>query len=404
MLLKLAWRNIWRNKRRSQIVFGSIVVGIIATLFMNGFMNGMVYQMLDNQISSNISHIQIHKKGFNDNKIVQSFIPNYDLVEKELKRNPGVKSYSKRVITFGLISSARNSAGVYINGIIPEMEKDVSNIKESMISGSYLTGKKQEIIIGKKLAEKLEVDIGDKIVVMSNTPDGTIGSEMFRIVGLFKTVSSSFDKSYIYIPITSAQSMLDIKNNIFEFAIITNDPQNVELTKSSILKNLNDDYEVLSYNDLLPLLIFQIETTKQSMWIFYIIIALALIFGIVNSMLMSVFERIQELGVLMSIGMKNRKIFFMIIWEAFILGLFGTIVGVVLGYLIVLPFQYWGLDFSIYSESLESFGLGAIIYPSISIEELISLLILIPFISIIAAIYPAIKAIKLEPINAMRYV
>lgn len=404
MLIKLAWRNIWRNKRRSLVVLGSVIVGIIAVLFMNGFMNGMLYQMLSNQISTNVSHIQIHKKGFNDNKIIQSFLPEADKVEEKLKTNSQVKAYSKRVITFGLISSATNSSGVYINGIDPAKEKQVSIICDQIKEGEYFTGGKREIVIGAKLAEKLEVGLGDKVVAMSNTPDGTIGSEVFRVVGIFKSFSSEFDKAFIYIPIETAQSMLNIDHHIYEYAIVAKDYHKVEQVKNSIKAGLSGKYEVMSYKDLLPFLVYQIDLSKESMWIFNLIIELALIFGIVNSMLMAVFERINEIGVLMSIGMKNMKIFYMILMEGLVIGIIGTIIGLAIGYLIMLPLESVGINFSIYAQSLESYGVGAVIYPTLSIDDVIGVLIMIPFISILGAVYPAYKAIKLEPVYAIRYV
>ncbi|MBU2491486.1 MAG: ABC transporter permease [Bacteroidetes bacterium] len=404
MLFKLAWRNIWRNKRRSLVVLGSVIIGIIAVLFMNGFMNGMLNQMLSNQISTNISHIQIHKKGFNDNKVIQNHIPDADAVEKKLSDNPDIKAFSKRVITFGLISSATNSSGVYINGIIPDKEKEVSIIFRQIVEGHYFTGDKREIVIGGKLADKLEVGLGDKVVIMSNTPDGTIGSEVFRVAGIYKSFSSEFDKSFIYIPLETAQSMLNINNRIFEFAVVANDYKKIELVKSSIKSGLNDNYEVMSYKDLLPFLVYQIDLSKESMWIFNLIIELALIFGIINSMLMAVFERINEIGVLMSIGMKNIKIFFMILLEGLVIGIIGTVVGLISGFLIMLPLESSGINFAIYTESLESYGIGAVIYPTLSMDDVLGVLIMIPLISIIGAVYPAYKAIKLEPVNAIRYV
>lgn len=404
MLFKLAWRNIWRNKRRSLVVLGSVIIGIIAVLFMNGFMNGMLNQMLSNQISTNISHIQIHKKGFNDNKVIQNHIPDADAVEKKLSDNPDIKAFSKRVITFGLISSATNSSGVYINGIIPDKEKEVSIIFRQIVEGHYFTGDKREIVIGGKLADKLEVGLGDKVVIMSNTPDGTIGSDVFRVAGIYKSFSSEFDKSFIYIPLETTQSMLNINNRIFEFAVVANDYKKIELVKSSIKSGLNDNYEVMSYKDLLPFLVYQIDLSKESMWIFNLIIELALIFGIINSMLMAVFERINEIGVLMSIGMKNIKIFFMILLEGLVIGIIGTVVGLISGFLIMLPLESSGINFAIYTESLESYGIGAVIYPTLSMDDVLGVLIMIPLISIIGAVYPAYKAIKLEPVNAIRYV
>lgn len=404
MILKLAWRNIWRNKRRSLIVIGSVIVGVVALIIMDGLSSGMLYQMLFNQISSSVSHIQIHKKGFNDNKVIQNLIPDYRKVENEVKKNSSVEAYSKRVITFGLLSSASNSSGVYINGIIPTEEEKITKIKSSIIKGTYLTGNNREIVIGKRLADKLNVSLGNKVVALSNTPDGTIGTDVFRIVGIFETISSEFDKTYVYIPLGNAQEMLDIGDNVHEIAIITGDYKQSSKIKEQLEAVLDGDYEVLSYEDLLPMLIVQIDLYKEMMWITNLIIGLALIFGIINAMLMAVFERIKEFGVLMSIGMKNSKLFLMIIIEAFIIGIMGTVFGIIIGVIIHAPLSMIGINLSLFAESLESFGAGAIIYPVLTPENLISILIMIPFISVIGALYPAYRAIRLEPVSAIRYI
>jgi ABC-type lipoprotein release transport system permease subunit len=404
MLFKLAWRNIWRNKRKSLIVLGSIVVGMIAVIFYDGLDHGMLRQMLNNQISSSVAHIQIHKEGFNNNKVIKNFIPDNQIVEKVVKNQKDIKAYSERVITFGLLSSATSSSGVYIYGIYPEMEAKVSNIKSSIIQGNFLSEGKRDIVIGKKLAEKLGVGIGDKLVLMANTPEGNIGSDLFRVSGIFQTVNSEFDKSTIYVPVKTVQQMLNIDNHIYEYAIILNDYRNADKVKAELESKLNSSYEVLSYKDLLPMLIYQMELYDESMWIFYMIVGLALIFGIVNTMLMSVFERTNEIGVLMAIGMKNSKIFLMFVFEAFMLGLIGTIAGLICGLLIHWPISISGINFSIFSDALKSFGIGAVIYPVLSVSNTIVLTIIIPFIAVIGALYPAYRAIKLEPIKAIYYV
>jgi ABC-type lipoprotein release transport system permease subunit len=371
---------------------------------MDGLTNGMLKQILENQISSSVSHMQVHKAGYNDEKVVQNFIPDPSRVESALRANPKVLHYSKRIKTFGLLSSASNSSGVYINGIDPESEQKISSIRSYVDEGTYLSGGMHEIVMGKKLADKLKVELGDKVVAMSNTPDGTIGSDVFRIVGIFKTPNSEFDKTYIYISLENAQSMLEIPGKVHEFAVITNNYMTANTVRDEIKKELGDKYEVLSYEDLLPFVILQLDMYKESMFILNLIIGLALIFGIINSTLMSVFERINEIGVLMSIGMKNVKIFNMIVLESLIIGLMGTIIGIVSSYLIHIPLGKYGIDLSIFADSLESFGMGAVLYPSLSLDNFIITLLMIPFIAILGAIYPAIKAVRLQPVYALRYV
>ncbi|AFN74900.1 ABC-type transport system, permease component [Melioribacter roseus P3M-2] len=410
MILKIAWRNLWRNKRRSIIIQSSVVVGVAAIILLDSLSNGMLVQMLNNQINTSVAHIQIHKNGFKDNKLVKNFIGEPEKVKSVIDRNSHVKAYSERVISFGLISSASNSSGVYINGIDPDRESKVSIMNAFIKKGNYITSKGnddkmlREIVIGEKLADKLNVDIGDKVVLLSNTPDGSIGSDLFRVSGIFKTFSSEIDNSLVYIPLKSAQGLLDIGDNIHEIALILDDYKLADNVKDDIRKNLNDDYEVLSYSDNLPLLVIQLDFYKQSAYIITVIVSIALIFGIINTMLMAVMERIREFGVLKSIGMKNSKLFFMILTEAFILGVSGTIIGALLAVLTYLPLSHTGIDFSIFAASLESFGVGAIIYPVLLLENVINTLLTIPLVAALGAIYPAYRAIKLEPVYALRYI
>jgi ABC-type antimicrobial peptide transport system permease subunit len=198
--------------------------------------------------------------------------------------------------------------------------------------------------------------------------------------------------------------MLELEDKVYEYGITTNDYRDASKISSLIAGKLNSEYEVLSYKDILPLLILQIDMTQQSMVVVNIIIGLALIFGIINTMLMTVYERIREFGVLMSIGMKNGKLFTMIILEALIIGVFGTALGLILGTAIVYPFSLGGIDLAIFAEGLSSLGIGSIIYPVLNLAGIFNIIILIPFITVLGAVYPAIKAIRLQPVNAIRYV
>lgn len=404
MLFKIAWRNLWRNKRRSLIILASMVIGVVAIILADTLSIGMMQQILDNQIGSQVSHLQIHKMGFNDNKIIQNVVPDYPKVEAILNQHQMVERYSKRLISYGLVSSATNSAGAQIVAVDPQAESEVTKIDESIISGKYLSGQMNEIIIGKKLAEKIDVQLGDKIVGMASSLDGSVGSDAFRIVGIFRTFSSAFDQSTVYISIVNGQRMLEVGDQISEFAVLVNDLDRVDELDKALTGQLGSDYEVLTYGELIPLAVMQIEIYKESMFIFYGIIGLALVFGIINTMLMSVFERIQEFGVLMAIGLRNRKLFLMVLVEAFVLGVFGTLIGFGLGLGFYGYLADSGIDLSVFSESLNSFGSGTVIYPVLTMEGVLNSLLVIPVFAVLGAIYPALKAARLDPIHAIRYV
>ncbi len=405
MLFKIAWRNLWRNKRRTLIVLTSVIVGVIIILLNDGLGIGFIKQMLEIQINTSVAHIQIHNKSFLDDRVLSNSIKNPNYVDSILQKTDFVKHYSKRLINFGMLSSAANSSGIVLYGIEPEKEKQLTIIHSSIIKGTYLSGKPNEIIIGKKLAERLEVELGDKLVAISSNIDGKPSSELFRIVGIFKTSDTEFDKMTVFVDYNNLENMLSTQGLASEFAILSDNPENAPLNKAELIKLLNiPNLEVKTYIDLLPLIMSYIDSYQSMMFVFYLIFGIAVLFGIINSMLMAVFERIREIGVLMSIGMKNSKIFFMIVYESLCIGVLGTMIGTIIGSVLLLYLQKNGIDLSFVSDTLNQYGMNAVIYPELSFQVIFSSILVMPITAVVAAIYPAIKAIKLQPTDAMRHV
>lgn len=404
MLFTIAWRNIWRNRRRSLIIMVSIVVGVASTMVSDGLSIGMVRQMLDNQIGSHTSHIQIHAKGFADNQVIQTSISDISRIEAALGSTRGVKTWSRRVITFGLLSSALNASGGLIVGVEPERESAVTTIKSSIVDGRYLSGNPHEVVIGRRMAEKLGVGTGDKVVGMASALSGDVGSDLFHVVGVYQTVSSEFDKMHMFASLAGTQDMLELEGRVLEFAVTVDRLESVEEVKRTLIRKLGDAYEVLSYRDLLPMLVYMVDMYGQMMLVMYLVIGLAMVLGIINTMLMSVFERIQEFGVLMAIGMKNSYLFRMVMTEALLIAGMGTVVGLTTGVAAVLTLGATGIDFAMFSEGLNSFGVGTVIYPRLTIDSVISVSVIIPLTALVGSVYPALKATHLQPVSAIRHV
>lgn len=404
MLLKLAWRNLWRNTRRSLIVLGSIVVGVSVIIFYDAIVVAFLNQSLSNQIGTHTAHIQINRAGFNDNKTVQNFLPNFEAVESVLGKHEGIRNFSRRIISFGLLNTAYNSTGIALVGIDPDTEPYITTIHKLLVEGRYVSGQPNEIVLSRRTAETLNVGLGDRVVGMATALDGTIGSELFRVVGLYQTMSSAFDKAHAYIPITDAQRMLGLGNNVSQLAVITEDIKVVPQLKIVLQESLGTDYEVLTYAELMPLLILMMEVSEQSMVLIYIIIGAAMVFGIINALLMSVFERIREFGVIMSIGMSNGRLFLMIVLEALLLGVAGTLVGTVIGGSITLYFQSAGLNFAAFSEGLAAWGISAVLYPELALSTIFRAGVVILITCVVASIWPAVKTMRLQPVEAIRYV
>ncbi len=402
MMQKIAWRNILRNKRRSLILIMSIMIGVMAMILTDGLSIGMMRQMLTNQIGADAGYIQIHKKGYKANPSLKNSILDPDEVRSALSKESSSCSVSERLRTFGMVNSAYNSSGVSIVGVTPKSEERVTTIYKYVVKGIYLSGRPDEIIIGTSTADKLKVGLGDKVVIMASRLDGSIGSEACRVVGLFETFDSGFDQSHVYIPLQTAQRMLGAQDRISEFIVNPAETKQTDQIAGRIRSELPKLYEVLTYKQMLPLLVMQIQLYDETIYIFYAIIAIALIFGIVNTMLMAVMERTFEFGVDMAIGMSNRRIFTMIMMEAAYLGLTGTAIGLVASFGVLIPLSYSGWNLAMFSESLKSLGVGTTIYPILTVSSLANTIIIIPLATVCGAIYPALRAVKLQPVEAIR--
>ncbi len=408
MILRIAWRNILRNKRRSLILIISIVVGVIAIVLTQAFVGGMMEQMLTNQIGTDVGYVQIHRTGYQVEPGIDNSMAAPDEIRNLLIRDSASINYSERLKTFGLVSSAYNSSGVSIVGIIPKEEKRITTMSQYVVGGKYLADAPDQILVSTSIAEKLKVGIGDKIVIMASQLDGSVGSEACRVCGIYETFNSGFDQSHLYVSIQTLRQMLNVNEMVSEFVINPMQRDRMSTVLSSLRKEVqtatgsSDKYEIMSYAEMLPLFVMQIGLYNQIFYIVYIIIGIALIFGIIDVMLMAVMERTHEFGVSMAIGMSNKKIFRMILAEALFLGITGTVLGLGISYAFCLRLAHTGWDLSVFSASLRSFGAGSKIFPVLDASTYIKVLLIIPLVTVFGAVYPAAKAIRLQPVEAIR--
>lgn len=403
MLIRLAWRNIWRNHRRSFIILTSVVVGLIAIVFIEAVIRGFMRQSLDNQLGAHTAHIQVHRTGYHDNPDINRFIPHPDAVDSALAAEKRIAASSRRILATGLLTSARNSSGVMFVGIEPGREQYVTTIHGSIVAGHNLGTDPREILISERMAKTLDIGLGDKVVAMSSTREGRVGSELFRVVGLFRTPILEFDRMHAYIPYATAQRLIGAGTEAAEFAMVLRSTADLNPVRDSLRAALGPDLEVQSYEDLIPSLAATVELTEKSMIIYYVILGLAMIFGIINTMMMSVFERIREFGVLKAVGMQDGMLFRMVLMEAAMLGTVGTSIGLVLGNALNAWISLSGLDFSWFAEGLSSWGSGAIIYPVLDPLGSVRGGLLIIVMCILAALQPALRAVRLQPMDAIRH-
>ena len=404
MLTTIAWRNVWRSRSRSLVVIGSIVVGIWALIFMLGFMNGFMISYINGSIKHEISHIQIHEPKFQDDYNIRFTIPNGLSLAESLQTDNRIKAVAPRSITNGMISSARKASGVKIYGVLPDRERSVTRLDSLVTAGTYFQSeRKNPILIGKELAEELKVDLNSKVVLTFQDEEYNLVAGAFRVAGLLETTSPMINKATAYILMDDLNRIAGIGDGIHEIAIFLQHPE----VESEVLPDLEASYPQLlveSWRSIAPELELFLSMTDSFLWVLIGIIMIALIFGIINTMLMAVLERYRELGMLMAIGMNKGRVYLMIVIETVFLSLVGGPLGILLGLLTMNWLGVQGIDLSAYSEGLREFGYSSILYPYIENWTYIYVTVGVIITALLGALYPAFKAIRLNPTEALHTV
>jgi putative ABC transport system permease protein len=403
LIINIAWKNIWRNRFRSLIIMGAITVGIYAGLFLVAFSKGMGIQRISAALNTEISHIQIHKPDFLVRQDVKMVISPVDLIEKTLKSIPEVAGYSSRIVMNSIASSAEKGANVQVNGIDPADEQKVTDLHAKITEGSYFgTGVRNPVLISRMLADKLKLRLNSKIVIQIQDLHGNITPAAFRISGIYRTNNSLFDEYTVFTrrkdlyPLTGMDS-----TKVNEIAILLKD----YLLSKQVAARLQKDFpsmEVKTWKERSVMLGYLNDAMDQYLYLIMGIILLALLFGIINTMMMAILERIRELGMLMAVGMNKRQVFRMIVGETVMLSLTGAVIGITIGLVTIRYFGKVGIDLSIWGKGLEKLGYDPVVYTSIDNFFVFIVVILVVATGIISSVFPALKAIHLKPVDALR--
>ncbi len=394
VIVILAWRNIWRNKVRSLIIMCSVMVGLISGLFVLSLYKGILQERVRAVIDTEVSHIQIHHPKFKDD---------YDSVVRKVSTVPGVSSIAVRTVSHGMLMTGSGSTGLQIVGIDAEDENKVSNFNARIIEGKLFSPeKKNQIAIGKKLAAKMHLRPGSKVVLTFIDPENNIVSGAFRIVAIYKTDNAPRDERIAYVQRSDLNKLLSIGNAFHEVAVVLDHDERVSEAKAQI-KRLFNTHLVETWSEISPETKLMIDTTDSYSNIFIIIIMLALSFGIINTMLMAVLERSKELGMLLAVGMNRLKVFGMILTETIFLTVTGMIPGVLLSWIIVQVYRGKGIDISsIGGMTMSEFGFSPVIYPDFPWEKMPDELVIVTGAALLSSLIPAIKAIRLKPVEALQ--
>ena len=401
IVIRLAWRNLWRNHRRTIIMIAAVAVGIWAMLFMNALMRGMVNEMIRDSVKSLPGHVQIHHPEYRDDPNVVNFIaqPSGELLA--MLEGPDVEVWASRVRVPAVVSSERESRSVTFVGIDPEWESSISFVAGDMAEGRFLENPADAgIIIGRKLADTLDTGLGKRIVIMTQDPDNEIADRGFRIVGLFDSSMQSLEESYVFTGIETAQKLLKIGDRVHEIAIIGPGFREVDPVYEKISAAAGPELSTLPWYELDPYLGTMLGVMDGFILVWIIVIFMALSFGLVNTLVMAVFERVREIGLMLALGMKPSVILGQIIVESVLLLLIGLLIGNLLAWATVVPLAD-GIDVSMVAEGMEMFGSSSVLYPELALNDVVMANAIVILLGIVASLSPAWRASRYQPIEAI---
>jgi ABC-type lipoprotein release transport system permease subunit len=401
VLTRLAWRYLWRNHRRTIIMLSAISVGAWAMMFMMALTRGMVDQMISDGISVIPGHVQIHHPAYLDDPSITNRLPYSDAELAEKFDDAGFVAWASRVRVPAVITSERESRGVTLLGIDPGAERSFSFVNYDAVDGRFLEGVDDNgIVIGAKLANTLETRVGKRVVLMTQDPDNEIADRGFRIVGLFHANIESYEDSFVFVGRRTAQELLGIGDTTTEAVFVGDDYRDVDPVYQKVLAAVDDAVRVSPWTEVDKYLGTMLRTMDGFMLIWVVVIFLALSFGLVNTLVMAVFERIREIGLMLALGMKPAMILGQIIIESMMLLGVGLLIGDVLTYVTIKPLES-GIDISVVAKGMEMFGASSVLYPALYLKDVILANVVVLILGFLASLSPAWRASRYEPVEAI---
>lgn len=401
IIATLAWRNLWRNHRRTIIMLAAVSVGVWAMIFMTALIRGMVNDMLRDGIQTLPGLVQVHNPAYRDDPSVDNLLATDASEVAEALRGIGIERFSSRVRVPAIISSERESRGVTLLGVDPAEEDSMDAIGSDIVAGHGLESSQDNgVVLGRTLADKLETEVGKRIVLMSQDPDNEVADRGFRVVGLFTANLESDEEAFVFAGRSTVQAMLRIDDGISEVAVMGDDYRNVGPLLDAVRAVMSERDEVLPWQALDEYLGSMLTVMDGFVLVWIVVVFLALSFGLVNTLVMAVFERVREIGLMLALGMRPASILGQILVESAFLLVLGLITGNVLAYASIAPLRD-GIDISVVAEGMEMFGASSVLYPQLTVNDVIMANIVVLILGFFASLSPAWRASRYEPVRAL---
>ena len=403
--LRLAWRNLWRQRRRTWLTVGAMIFSNILLVFMISLQVGMYRMMIENTLRAHAGHLQIQAPGYKDEQKIRQVVPQVEQLADRVRETLGSDGVAPRAAAFALISSADRSYGVQIVGVDPRFEDQVSSLPGLIEEGRFFNDDSTtEIVVGRVLARNLQAGVGDELTLLGSGMDGSFAAAVATIVGVFDSGMPDLDRALAQVPLGFFQETFAMGTAGHSVVILAPDLFQVSATRERVLALLPEDEELVvhAWDVLVPGLTQAIQTDLASAWYMYGVLIVLVAFSVLNTQLMSVLERTKEFGIVISLGVTPGRLGRLVVLETTLMGLLGMLLGVALGAVLVVWLGQTGFTYPGLEEMAGKFNLPGRIFPQVSLIGLFAGPLFVLIASIAASLYPALRLRRLEPVEAMR--
>jgi ABC-type lipoprotein release transport system permease subunit len=400
----LAWRNLWRNHRRTLIMLLAIAIGVWAMVFMSALMRGMTDDMMRNGLNNLPGEVQIHHASYRDDpSVVNSMAPPAGELAQALARPP-IVAWSARVRVPAVVASEHDNRGVVLLGVDPAQEAAVGALPADIVQGRFLESEDDRgLVIGRKLASRLETSLGRRVVLMSQDPDNDIADRGVRIVGIYRARLQGTEDQFVYAGRAAVQEMLGIGAQVSEVAVTAGNYREVESWYPRLVDAAGGELDVTPWTELDGFLASYLTVQDGFSLIFMVVVFLVLSFGLVNTLAMAVFERVREIGLMQALGMQPSLIVGQLLLESLYLLGMGLLLGNLLAVASIIPLES-GIDISAVAQGMEIMGMGAVLYPVLALSDMAMATAVVIILGLLASLVPAWRAARLNPIRALNTV
>ncbi|GAV21171.1 putative ABC transport system permease protein [Mariprofundus micogutta] len=403
-ILTLASRNVWRNWHRSLVTMLAMAFACFIMIFFASLMEGMIQGSERSVVAMNMGDVQIHAHGYRDDPDLYTRIDHADELVNALEKR-GFRAAS-RIYAYGLLAANMASSGVQLRGVDLKQEEQVTELYRHVSSGKWLDENDAlGVVIGKKLAGTLGVELGDELVFVGQSSGGYMANELFRVRGILKSVSDGIDRMGLFMPMDSLRSLMAMPEGVHEIVVIRNDRTTDLAVRTAEVEALSVGLEVKNWKQLMPVIARMVETADVQIMIMLVIFYIAVATVVLNAMLMNVFERIHEFGIMKALGVSPWQLLALVYAETLILTFLAAAVGLAGGWWISDYYRIHGVDLSSMADSIAYGGIAfdPLWYAAITHEALFYPVLFLFIIAAIAVIYPAVKAATLRPVKAIYF-